>query len=205
MTNFAMNRAPDHWTASSTCFINCFMVKSTRISDEDRALFRDAIGEITPIRKQRVLPEKKRPVARPLQREADDHSVMVELLDSEFDPAELEMGDELLFLRPGIQKQALRKLRRGQFPVEAELDLHGMRVAEARAELAEFLKQCQRRARRCVRIIHGKGLGSKDKKPVIKNKLNNWLQQRDEVLAYCSARQIDGGTGAIYLLLKKSC
>ncbi len=179
------------------------MSKSSRISDEDSALFRDAIGDITPIKKQRVIAEKKKPVARPLQKEADERMVMAELLDSEFDSANLEMGDELLFLRDGIQKQTLRKLRRGHYPVEAELDLHGLRVEEARSALASFLKQCHIRSRRCVRIIHGKGLGSKNKKPVIKNKLHNWLQQRNEVLAYCSARQIDGGTGAIYLLLKK--
>ena len=179
------------------------MGKSTRISDEDSALFRDAIGDITPIKKQRVITEQKKPVARPLQKEADEIQVMSELLDSDFDSANLEMGDELLFLRSGIQKQTLRKLRRGQYPIEAELDLHGMRVAEAREELAEFLKYCQHRSKRCVRIIHGKGLGSKDKKPVIKNKLHNWLQQWDEVLAYCSAPKMDGGTGAIYLLLKK--
>ena len=179
------------------------MTKKNGISDEDSALFREAIGDITPIKKKRIIPEKKKPLPRPLQREADERSVMQELLDAEFDLAELEMGDELLYLRPGIQKQTLRKLRRGYYPVEAELDLHGMTVAMARVALADFLKMCQQHSRRCVRIIHGKGLGSKDKKPIIKNKLNNWLQTRDEVLAYCSARQIDGGTGAIYLLLKR--
>ncbi len=179
------------------------MSKSPQISEEDSALFREAVGDIKPIKQSRIVPEKSKPSARPAQTEADQRSVMQSLLDGEFDPTELEMGDELLYLRPGVQKQTLRKLRRGSYPVEAELDLHGMTVEMARVALADFLKHCQHRSRRCVRIIHGKGLGSKNKKPVIKNKLNNWLRQRNEVLAYCSARQVDGGTGAIYLLLRK--
>ena len=179
------------------------MAKSSDISEEDMALFRDAIGDVTPIKKQPLVHETNKPVAKPLQKEADDQSVMQELIDGEFDTHDLEMGDELIFIRPGVQKQTLRKLRRGQYPVESELDLHGMTVIMAKDALSNFLKQCHQTQRRCVRIIHGKGLGSKNKKPVIKNKLNNWLQQRDDVLAYCSARQIDGGTGAIYLLLKK--
>lgn len=179
------------------------MAKSPDITEEDMALFRDAVGDVTPIKKQPVVHKTKKPVARPIQKEVDEQSVLQELVDGEFDTHDLEMGDELIFIRPGIQKQTLRKLRRGQYPIEAELDLHGMTVVIAQTALTDFLQRCHQTGRRCVRIIHGKGLGSKDKKPVIKNKLNNWLQKRDDVLAYCSARQVDGGTGAIYLLLKK--
>ncbi|MCG8379470.1 MAG: Smr/MutS family protein, partial [Proteobacteria bacterium] len=106
--------------------------------------------------------------------------------------------------KPGLQKQTLRKLRRGQFNIEGELDLHGMTAVMAKEALSTFLKRCKSQNKRCIRIIHGKGLGSKDKKPVIKNKLNNWLQKRDDILAFCSAREVDGGTGAIYLLLKRN-
>ncbi len=179
------------------------MAKSPKVSSRDMALFREAIGAITPIKKQSLIHKKKKPAAKPLQKEADEHSVLQALQNSDFDSTELEMGDELLYVRPGIQKQTLRKLRRGYYPIESELDLHGMTVAMAKVALTDFLKKCHQTSRRCVRIIHGKGLGSKDKKPVIKNKLNYWLQHRDDVLAYCSARQIDGGTGAIYLILKK--
>ena len=179
------------------------MSKSSDISEEDSELFRQAVGQITPIKNSTVLSNKTRPQAHPKHSLADDEAVMQELIDGDYDPATLEMGDELFFLRPGIQKQTMRKLRKGIFPIEDELDLHGLTVVLARDALSDFLKHCQIRGKRCVRIIHGKGLGSKDKKPVIKNKLNNWLQQRDDVLAYCSARQVDGGTGAIYLLLKK--
>ena len=172
------------------------------ISDEDSALFREAVGEVLPIKTNLAEQQTARPAAEPNKTLADNETVIQQLLDSDYDPTELEIGDKLYFLRTGIQKRTMRKLRRGLFPIEAELDLHGMTVEIAREALANFLRHCQHRQRRCVRVIHGKGLGSKNKKPVIKNKLNHWLQQRNEVLAYCSARQVDGGTGAIYLLLK---
>ena len=125
-----------------------------------------------------------------------------ELLQDHLDPAELETGEELSFLRPGLQQKLLRKLRRGQFSVAAELDLHGMTANEAYAAVGEFLKRARTRNARCVRIIHGKGNGSLHKLPVLKAKIGGWLRRRDEVLAYCSARPVDGGTGAVYVLLK---
>ena len=179
------------------------MEKSSKISADDKALFRKAVGNTAPLVHDNIIPDRPKPAPRPLQTEADNYAVMQALVDSEFDESVLERGDELLFARPGIQKQTLKKLRRGQFAIEAELDLHGMTVEVARNALSEFLKKCMARSQRCVRIVHGKGLGSINKQPIIKNKVNNWLRQRDEVLAYCSARQIDGGTGAIYLLLKR--
>ena len=125
------------------------------------------------------------------------------MLCGTYEPSEIETGDELLFIRPGIQKQILRKLRRGQFSVEKELDLHGMTIDVARQALSRFLAKCTIQHHRCIRIIHGKGHGSKEKQPILKVKLNYWLQQRDEVLAFCSARPVDGGTGAVYILLKR--
>jgi DNA-nicking Smr family endonuclease len=125
------------------------------------------------------------------------------MLSENYDPAEVETGEELLFIRPGIQHGVLTKLRRGQFSIKAELDLHGMVVRVAQVEIAAFLRNCQNRNIRCARIIHGKGYGSWQKQPILKNKLNKWLQQRDEVLAFCSARPVDGGTGAVYVLLKR--
>jgi DNA-nicking Smr family endonuclease len=134
----------------------------------------------------------------------EQQRIMRDMLSDAFDPAEIETGEELLFSRKGLQHGLIRKLRRGQFTVQAELDLHGLTVAEARQALAEFLADVRAAGARCVRIIHGKGYGSRHKQPVLKNKLNGWLQQRDEVLAFCSARQVDGGTGAVYVLLKRS-
>ena len=179
------------------------MKKSSKISDDDIALFRDAMANTVPLKHNNVVPEAPKPAAQPLQTEADNRAVIDEMQTSDIELNELEMGDELLYCRPGVQKQTLRKLRRGQFNIEAELDLHGMTVAMAKEALAEFLNRCRARSKRCVRIIHGKGLGSKNKQPVIKNKLNNWLRQRNDVMVFCSARQVDGGTGAIYLLLKR--
>lgn len=86
--------------------------------------------------------------------------------------------------------------------IQAQIDLHGMLADEARAYVADFLNQCRKRGIRCVRIIHGKGLGSKNREPVLKNKLRGWLMQRDEVIAYAQARQVDGGSGAVVILLK---
>ena len=97
----------------------------------------------------------------------------------------------------------LRKLRRGQFQIGPALDLHGMTVATAREALTRFLHAARREGRSCVRIIHGKGNGSRHRGPVLKLKINHWLRQRDEVLAFCSARPVDGGTGAIYVLLRR--
>lgn len=180
------------------------MKKTSNISDEDIALFREAVGDTTPLKQDSIIVNKPKPPPHPFKTEADNLAVIDEMSDGDNDHSLLERGDELLFCRPGVQKQTFRKLRRGQYKVEAELDLHGMTVDTAREALSDFLKQCTARSQRCVRIIHGKGLGSKNKQPVLKNKLNQWLLKRDIVLAFCSARPVDGGTGAIYLLLKRN-
>jgi len=147
---------------------------------------------------------RRRVRAVPQQRLLDDAAVVQEMFSDGLDPADLETGDELLFVRGGLQHNVLRKLRRGQYSIGAELDLHGFTAADARQALALFLHACRERRVRCVRIIHGKGNGSLHRLPVLKGKVNHWLQQRDEVLAFCSARPMDGGTGAVYVLLKTS-
>jgi DNA-nicking Smr family endonuclease len=129
--------------------------------------------------------------------------VLVDMMSDEYDIADVETGEELLFFRPDLPSKTVKKLRRGDFSIQAELDLHGMFREDARKALALFLTSTRQRGLRCVRVIHGKGHGSPDKKPVLKNLVNRWLQQRDEVLAFCSARQVDGGTGAVYVLLRK--
>ncbi len=133
----------------------------------------------------------------------DEQQVMDSLLSDDWDPGEVESGEELFFYRPGIQKSVFRKLRTGKYSVEAELDLHGSFAKEARELVSGFISESQARSLRCVRIIHGKGLSSPNKKPVLKNKVNKWLQQIDAVLAFSSALRVDGGTGAVYVLLKK--
>jgi DNA-nicking Smr family endonuclease len=172
------------------------------ISDDDRALFRNAVKGAHPIACDQAPRPGRKPRPIPLQSQADDRQVVNDLLADPIDTADVETGEELLFARPGLQHTVLRKLRRGQYRLDAELDLHGLTAAEARQALAAFLTDCRRHGARNVRIIHGKGLGSFNREPVLKAKVAHWLRQRDEVLAYCSARPVDGGTGAVYALLR---
>jgi len=151
--------------------------------------------------------ELKRPRPKPLarQRRADEQQVLVDALADPWDwEAAAASGEELHFARPGVPAAAMRKLRRGGWVIRGELDLHGLTGDEARVALAAFLNRCMREDRRCVRIIHGKGLGSKNRLPVLKNKVRHWLTQREDVLAFCQARTVDGGAGAVIVLLKSS-
>lgn len=173
------------------------------ISDEID-LFRRSVGDVTPVKNDRVQPQPGRPDPVATQRMADEAAVIKEMAEGFFDTEAAETGDELLFKKPGIQDKVFRKLRRGQFAIAAELDLHGYTVQHAKDSLSGFLGECLARNRRCVRVIHGKGLRSRQGRPTIKSLIGKWLQQRQEVLAYCSARQADGGTGAIYVLLRNS-
>jgi DNA-nicking Smr family endonuclease len=171
------------------------------LSDE-QSLFRAAMADVRRLECDRIEPEAKRPDAEPRQTLADQVRVLSDMMSDHVDHAEVETGDELLHVRPGLQHGLVRKLRRGQLSVSAQLDLHGMIVAEAKQAVIDFLRDCQQRGLRCVRIIHGKGLGSPNKQPVLKAKLSHWLRQRDDVLAFCSARPVDGGAGAVYVLLR---
>ena len=172
--------------------------------DEDGPdLFRKAVGKIRPVKQDKIHPKPKRRKPVPEQTLRDQREVMDSLLSDEYEPAEVETGDELLYTRPGLQHSVIRKLRRGQYAIEAELDLHGATVVQAREAVNTFLKNAREQDKRVVRIIHGKGNSSEGKLPVLKGKVNSWLRQKDEVLAFCSARQNDGGTGAVYVLLKR--
>lgn len=172
--------------------------------DDERDLFRKAVGKIRPVKQDKVHPHRKRRKPIPDQTLRDQREVMSSLLSDVYEPADVETGDELLYARPGLQHSVIRKLRRGQYAIEAELDLHGATVVQAREAVDSFLKNARDRDKRVVRIIHGKGNTSAGKLPVLKGKVNSWLRQKDEVLAFCSARPNDGGTGAVYVLLKKN-
>lgn len=172
-------------------------------SEEEAALFRAAVADARPLQDDRVALAGPRPPPSPVRRLEDERAVMRELLDDSPLEAECETGEELLFARPGLQQSVMRKLRRGAYSVGGQLDLHGMRVAEARVAVAEFLAAARARGTRCVRIIHGKGHGSAFKQPVLKVKVNHWLRQREEVLAFASTPPADGGTGAVYVLLRR--
>ena len=179
------------------------MARNSKPSPEDRALFRNAIGPVKRLNNDRVDLTPDRPTPYPRSTEADERQVLDDMISDYFEPADMDTGEEIIYRREGIQQNVMRKLRRGQFRVSAVLDLHGMSVDAARKSLIAFLRNARHDSMTCVRIIHGKGNRSRHKGPVIKHKLNHWLRQRDEVLAFCSARPVDGGTGAIYLLLKR--
>lgn len=180
------------------------MAAAMKTPDEDDiSLFRDSIGTVKPVRDDRIAPLRRNISPRPVFREIDEAQVLRDLLSEEFDAPDLETGEELIYIRPGLQHRTVKKLRRGRIVIDAELDLHGMTVPVARASIATFLHECQRRRVQCVRIVHGKGRGSHHRNPVLKGKVGGWLRQRNEVLAYCSAPNFDGGTGAVYVLLKR--
>lgn len=173
------------------------------MTDEDIKLFRQAVEGARPLRgKNRVqVPDRKpRPVARFAR--ADRREVLRESLGADIDTMEYGNADSLHFHRSSVSRRTLRRLARGAFSVQDEIDLHGMTVSEAKTHLAEFIERCARNGRLCVRIIHGKGRGSGHRGPVLKASVNSWLRRWDVVLAFISARQVDGGTGAVYVLLK---
>ncbi|MCP5157521.1 MAG: Smr/MutS family protein [Ectothiorhodospiraceae bacterium] len=185
--------------------------KSTRrrgdLDPEDVALFRRTVGEVRPVRHDRVHEPFAggRAPARPRPRPARDLEAAGEaraLPDPVGHPT-AGLGESLWHARPGVSTRDLARLRRGKISQERELDLHGMRVAEARPLLAQFLDEARRDHVRCVRIVHGKGLRSAQAQPVIKSQVDRWLRLQPDVLAFCSARPCDGGTGALYVLLSR--
>ncbi len=170
---------------------------------QDSQLFFDAIGKVTlinsdkhsivPTKKPKPYPQKKSPL------------ITDKLTRTQIDiVTTLQAEDTLSYTASGLQKNILKKMRRGQFGLDAELDLHGLTSTEARRELIKFLHFCEQDGYRCVRIIHGKGYRSDNLLPVLKNDLNIWLRQHQEVQAFCSATQKDGGAGAVIVLLHLS-
>lgn len=168
---------------------------SQDISDTDA--FNQAMADVDRLKQDKTAPYRKKKPPRPLEHLLEQEE------DDGFADTHVETPDFLDFMRPGIQHRVYQDLRRGVIEPEATLDLHGMRVVDARQALASFLNQSLRARRRCVRIIHGKGRGSASQQPVLKQKVNQWLPQREEVLAYCAAPRWDGGTGAAYVLLSR--
>ena len=172
----------------------------------DRNLFARAAGDVQPIRERRrvhLAPDQPPPIA--IQKQLDEQRVLIEAISDEFDSSTLlDIDDALSFRRPGIGTDVTRKLRKGDWTIQGELDLHGLRREEAREALSEFVRDAHRRGLRCVRIVHGKGLGSPGKTPVLKGRVQSWLIQKNEVLAFVQARGDEGGAGALVVLLKPS-
>lgn len=175
---------------------------AVEIAERDRDLFRGAVGKVRPLAsKPDCALEKSRPPPRARQFELDEARVRDELLSHEFDPAAIEMGDEILYLKPGQPDTLLKRLRRGHFSIRSEIDLHQMTVAVARQAVNAFLGEAIEHREFCVRIVHGKGLRSASRGPVVKKMTEQLLRRRNDVLAFASARPAQGGTGAVLVLL----
>ena len=170
----------------------------------ERDLFALTVGQVLPLRRNVVaLPVRPRPPAVPQQRARDEAAVLVESISDEFDVESLlETDDMLSFRRRDVGPEVVRKLRRGVWALQGELDLHGLRRDEARERVGAFLRDAARNGLRCVRIVHGKGNGSPGREPVLKSKVRSWLVQRAEVLAFTQARASEGGHGALIVLLR---
>ncbi|HEY0824922.1 MAG TPA: Smr/MutS family protein [Ramlibacter sp.] len=173
-------------------------------AEAERDLFQRAAGKVQRLREHGRVHHAPDPVAPiPAQRQLDDQRVLKEAISDEFDASTLlEVDDALSFRRPGVGIDVARKLRRGEWTIQSEIDLHGLRSDDAREALAAFLREAMRQGLRCVRVVHGKGLGSPGKTPVLKGKVHSWLVQKNEVLAFVQARGDEGGAGAVVVLLK---
>ena len=178
--------------------------EAERRAHAERTLFVRSIGEVRTIRGHRrvdLTPEQPPPIA--VQQQLDEQRVLREAISDDFDASTLlDIDDALSFRRPGIGTDVTRKLRMGEWSLQGEIDLHGLRREEAREALAAFIRDAHRRGLRCVRVVHGKGLGSPGKTPVLKSKVQSWLIQKNEVLAFVQARGDEGGAGALVVLLK---
>jgi DNA-nicking Smr family endonuclease len=164
-------------------------------------LFRSETQDTRPLTQDRIEPWKRKIPPRPLDHpELEEQASARDLLSA----GEVETHELLEFFRPGLQQRVFHDLRRGHIEVELELDLHGYRAEEARQILELCFKDCRQQHVRCLRIIHGKGYGSAEQQPVLKQLVNVWLRQREDVLAFCSATRRDGGAGAVYVLLRSA-
>lgn len=172
--------------------------------EREARLFRDAMADAVPLKPSgRVDPPAPAHPAHPRQRELDERDALRASLSDEIDIERfLDTDAALSFRRETVGPDVVARLRRGHWVVQDQIDLHGLRVEQAREALAAFIGQALKSGRRCLRVIHGKGLGSVGREPVLKGKVLKWLVQRDEVLAFCQARPTDGGAGALIVLLR---
>ena len=181
-------------------------IAEAKRTEAERNLFTRAVGKVAPIANQeRVWSPPQRPSTRPLQQDLDNEAVMHESMSDDFDISTLlDADDQLSFRRPGIGTDITRKLRKGEWSLQGQIDLHGLRSDEARNAMGQFIRDAKRMGWRCVRVVHGKGLGSPGKEPVLKSKVQRWLVQKNEVLAFVQAKPSDGGGGALLVLLGPS-
>ncbi len=172
---------------------------------DDIAHFRAEVADVAPLSTDRVHHEPPPPLPIPRQFTRDEALALDETLHGgDLLDLQLEGGDEAAYLRDGMPRSVLRDLRRGRWVRQEKLDLHGLNRDQARRQVVEFLADCRARDLRCVRIVHGKGLGSLHREPILKKLVLGWLSQRREVLAFCQARAAEGGAGAVVVLLSAS-
>ena len=169
----------------------------------DLDLFLNAVGTVKPVKQKHRIPDTPKPSAQPRQSQQDERAVIDDMFSDAWLEEELQPGDFIEYSQGGLQHKVMKKLRQGKFRRDAEIDLHGLTTEQARQALSRFLSDAAEYNWRCVRVIHGKGLRSDRNSPVIKSRLNTWLRQRRQILAFCSTPPEDGGTGAVYVLLKK--
>lgn len=170
---------------------------------DDTEAFRAAMNGVKPLKTDRVVHPRRRSKLNPREHARADEIRTDPITDSAPEDHALGAFDRSLYARPGVQQRVVRRLSRGQFPVVAELDLHGMTLREAKPRVLEFLEETRGEGMCCVRIVHGKGLSSQQAKPVLKNQLDHWLRQLQEVLAFSSALPHAGGAGALNVLLRR--
>tara|TARA_B110000008_G_scaffold39911_2_gene36793 strand:+ start:1687 stop:2250 length:564 start_codon:yes stop_codon:yes gene_type:complete len=177
---------------------------SSSITDEESKLFRDAIGDAKPIPKVKNVPYRKKIIAQAKFTRKDDQDVLTESMAADINLQEENDINNLKFHRSNITKKLMKKLSRGTYSIQAEIDLHGMTADETSKYLKSFIAASVKDNLTCVKVIHGKGLGSGPGGPILKKHVSHLLRKWDQVLAFTSARQVDGGTGAVYVLLAKS-
>ena len=177
--------------------------RSAQAEQQNANLFRHSVGEVQALPQQDRLQGGPRPAIQAREREEEKQAVLRESLSDLFEvDALMEEDPALSYASKGLGADVVRKMRKGHWPVQDELDLHGLRRDDARDGLGAFLRHASACHYRCVRVIHGKGLGSKGQAPVLKSMVHSWLVQKEEVIAFCAARPSDGGDGALVVLLK---
>lgn len=172
--------------------------------EAERHLFSRSVGTVTPLRNPNLARLRRhQPPPLPVQHWLDEERVLLESISDDFDVSTLlDTDDQLSFRRPGVGVEVTQRLRSGHWSIQRQLDLHGLRVDEAREALGDFIRHAHKTGLRCLRVVHGKGLGSPGKSPVLKSRVQRWLVQKSEVLAFVQARPIDGGAGALVVLLQ---
>ncbi len=190
--------------AEQAAALEAARLEAQRRAHAEKNLFIRAVGEVTTLShspRVSLSPEPAKPLAQ--QQRRDDANVLRESLSDDFDVSTLlDTDDELSYRSQGIGTDVTQKLRKGHWSLQGQIDLHGLRSDEAREALGQFIRDATKRGWRCVRVVHGKGLGSPGKTPVLKSKVQRWLVQKTEVLAFVQAKASEGGAGALVVLLK---